>query len=135
MISAPAARARNTAGCGSGKLCGMPGDSTRAGMPPQSAAVRSWSGTSRASASRNFALSSQASTSAPPAASASAAARPDLASPKTPTRRPRKLSTTIMTDLPQLQCRKAGDSQDRGDDPEADDDFRLFPAFLLEMVV
>src|SRR5262249_30030536 len=135
MISALASRARKTAAWGSGKLCGMPGDSTSAGMLRQSAVERSWSGTSRASASRSFALSSQASTSAPPAASASTAARPDLASPKTPTRRPRKLSTTIMADLPQLQCRKAGNRQDRGDDPEANDDFWLFPALLLEMMV
>ena len=74
-------------------------------MLRQSAAVRSYSGSSVARASRTFALSSQARTLAPPAASASIAARPDLASPSTPTGRPRKLSTTIMANLPKLPYR------------------------------
>ena len=37
--------------------------------------------------------------------------------------------------LPQFQRGKPGDRQDPGDDPEADDDRRLFPAFLFEVMV
>src|SRR6185437_9157494 len=83
---------------------------------------------------RPASLSSQAMTRAPPAARARAAARPDRARPRTPTRDPLKEGTGIIAS-PQLQGGEPGKGQDRGDDPEADDDGRLLPALLLEMMV
>ena len=47
----------------------------------------------------------------------------------------RKAVTSIIAASPELQGREAGDREDRGDDPEADDDGRLLPALLLEVVV
>ena len=44
MISTPASRARTTAGCGSGKVSGMPGDSTSAATLRQSTLAGSTSG-------------------------------------------------------------------------------------------
>ena len=55
--------------------------------------------------SRTFALSSQARTSAPPAASASTRRARIWRAPARATGRPRKLSTTIMTNLPKLPYR------------------------------
>src|SRR5260370_37210411 len=136
MISAPASRALTTTGCGAGWVCGMPGDSTSEGMPRRSAAVRSTIRTPRsAAASRFLASSSQAMISAPPAASAWAATRPDLPRPRTPVGMPEKEVTGIMRRSPQLQGGEPGEGEDRGNDPEADDDGRLLPALLLEMVV
>src|SRR5260221_14719729 len=73
-------------------------------------------------------------TRAPPRCSACAATRPERARPMTATFSPRNVATSIMP-LPQLQGGAPGDRQVRGDDPEADDDGRLLPAFLLEMLV
>ena len=95
-ISTPAARAAATAGCGSGKLCGMPGDSTNAATARQSICAGAHKVTSPATAVRVLALSSQASTSAPPASSAAAAARPERARPSTATLRPSKPGTRII---------------------------------------
>src|SRR6185312_15897414 len=79
--------------------------------------------------------SSQAITAAPPAASACAAASPDRPRPRTPTGRSLKAVTGTIAASPQLQGGEPGERQDRGDDPEADDDGRLLPALLLEMMM
>src|SRR5919197_2945209 len=139
MISSPAARARATTGCGSGWVCGMPGDSTSEVSSERSAVRRSTIGTPFSSAARRFSSSSsQAQTSAPPRSSARAATSPDLPRPRTATGRPSKGKTSIIgaaLSSPQLQGGEAGDREDRGDDPEADDDGRLLPSLLLEMMM
>src|SRR5258707_1620034 len=136
MISAPASRARATTGWGAGWLCGMPGDSTSEGMTARSALRRSTMVTpASAAASRFLRSSSHAITSAPPRAKAWAATKPDLPRPRTPTGMPLKEETSIIAASPQLQRRQPGERQDRGDDPETDDDGLLLPALLLEMVV
>src|SRR5579885_718231 len=135
MISMPAARARAATGCGAGWVCGMPGDSTSARTPSSAAVPRSTSGTpAEAAAARRVAASSQAMTRAPPCCSACAAARPERARPRTATGSLRKHGTAIIAS-PELQGGEAGDREDRGDDPEADDDGRFLPALLLEMMV
>src|SRR5208282_2957621 len=79
-------------------------------------------------------LSSHAHTSAPLAISALALAMPLLPRPMTATGKPAKGNTSI-TRSPQLERREAGERQDRRDDPEADEDGRLLPALLLEVVM
>src|SRR3954447_9385801 len=140
MISAPASRARATTRCGAGYVCGMPGERTSEGMSPRSALRRSTMAMpAAAAASRRAALSSHAITVAPPRARACAAARPDFPRPRTPTGMPRKQVTSIFVGIiatsPQFQRRQPGEREDRGDDPETDDDGRLLPALLLEMMV
>src|SRR5215475_5078708 len=78
--------------------------------------------------------SSKATISAPPAVSARQVARPELPSPNTATRFPAIVVTGIKT-LPQLEGGEPGERQHHRDDPEADDDLRLGPAELLEMMV
>ena len=69
-------------------------------------------------------------------ASARAAARPERAEAEHgDALRRAKPRTGIIARSPQLQRREAGQRQDDGDDPEADDDGRLRPAQLLEMMV
>src|SRR5579863_234618 len=136
MMSMPALRARAAILCGVGKVEGMPGESTSALTPLRSAFAKSAIVTPRAAAASRFAgISSQASTRAPPRFSASAAARPERAKPRTAMLSLRKRVTSIIARSPQLQRREAGDREDRGDDPEADDDGRLLPALALEMVM
>ena len=65
---------------------------------------------------------------------ARAVARPERASPSTTNDEPLSTARSIIRS-PQLQRREAGHRQDRGDDPEADDDGGLRPALLLEMMV
>src|SRR5277367_842895 len=135
ITAQPAARAWTTISCGVGKLCGMPGLRISAAGVRQSIAARSTIGMpSACAASRAAAESSQASTVAPPLSSACAAARPERASPSTATVLPAMKPRSIIA-LPQLQGREADQRQHRGDDPEADDDGRLRPALLLEMMV
>src|ERR1700689_2518363 len=135
MIGTLARRARSATGCGLGWVCGMPGDSTSALAPSSPCRARSVRASPEFCAVWRFsAASSQASTRAPPCFSAKAAANPERASPSTATVSLRKLATGIIAS-PQLQRGEAGDRQDRGDDPEADDDGRLLPALLFEMVV
>src|SRR5665213_2695771 len=113
----------------------MPGDSTSARADAKSAAPRSTIGRpARAAASRFAAASSQAMTAAPPRCSEAADARPERARPSTATFWLRNWVTSIIGS-PQLQRGEPGDRQDRSDDPEADDDCRLLPALLLEMMV
>src|SRR5579885_635832 len=113
----------------------MPGDITRAAMRRQSTLTGSAIGTpAAAAASRRGAASSQAWTRAPPARSACAAASPVRASPSTATSRP-SYAVTGTIRSPQLQGSEARDREDRGDDPEPDDDGGLLPALLLEMMV
>ena len=99
MTSTPAACACFTLQCGSGWVRGMPGASTRAAIPLQSALERSCSVTPCAAAlSREACVSSQASTRAPPVASAWAAAMPLKPSPNTATSRPGKVVTGIIAE-------------------------------------
>src|SRR5579864_3090456 len=136
MMSMPALRALAAILCGAGKVDGMPGESTSALTPARSALARSVSAMPRAAAASRLAgASSQASTRAPPRFNASAAARPERASPRTATLSLRKAVTSIIALSPQLQRREAGDREDRGDDPETNDDGWLLPALALEMVV
>src|SRR5487761_1387186 len=134
MVGTPAALARAAAGCGFGKVCGMPGDSTSAFAPARSAARLTRSNPARAAAVRRSRASSQATTLAPPFFSAVAAARPDRAKPSTAIVWLRNWLTSIIAS-PQLEGGQARDREDRGDDPEADDDRRFLPALLLEMVM
>src|SRR5581483_11923533 len=105
----------------------------------QSALVRSVSWKpSFSAASRAAAFSSHSATLAPPATSARAAARPVRASPNTATVLPSKPRTGItcaFPPLPQLERGQPEQGQHDRDDPEADDDGRLRPAQLLEVVV
>src|SRR5271154_6040263 len=135
MTGTAAARAAATTGCGFGWVWGIPGDSTSAAILDQSKPAGSSTGMRwLAAMARPKAASSQACTRAPPALSAAAAARPERASPSTATSRPRYAPTSIIPS-PQLERGEAGDREDRGDDPEADDDGRLLPALLLEVMV
>src|SRR3546814_10102617 len=121
----------------------MPGERMRLVTSCQFPLLRSTSGTSASRAlARWSSLSSQAQTSAPDACSARAAARPDLPRPSTATGKPAKKLRSIRGAgtgtaelLSQLEGGEAGEGQDGGDDPEADDDGRLGPALLLEVVV
>src|SRR5271167_5120481 len=74
-------------------------------------------------------------TSAPPARSALALTSPEPPSPNTATFLPVKVVTGITTKLPQLQGREPSQRQHDRDDPEANDDLRLGPAELLEMMM
>src|SRR5260370_42340183 len=113
----------------------MPGDSTSEGMAARPALRRSTMVTPASSAASRFLRSSShAITSAPPRAKAWAATKPDLPRPRTPTGMPLKEETSIIATSPQLQRRQPGERQDRGADPETDDDGLLLPALLLEMV-
>ena len=67
--------------------------------------------------------------------SALALARPEPPSPNTATFLPAKIVTGITTKLPQLQGREPSQRQHDRDDPEANDDLRLGPAELLEVMV
>src|SRR4051794_37729598 len=135
----PAASARAADQCGSGCVRGTPGDRIRALRPDQSAARRSRVPMPcPAALATRAGSSSQARTPAPPAASASAVARPEPPSPNSATRCPAKLVTGVMeasSGSAQLQRRQADQRQQDGDDPEPDDDLRLLPALLLEVVV
>src|ERR1700684_1279517 len=82
-----------------------------------------------------FASSSSAKISAPPASSALALASPEPPSPNTATFLPAKVVTGITTKLPQFQGREARQRQHDRHDTEADDDLRLSPAELLEMMM
>src|SRR4051812_7274253 len=135
MISIPCALARPTVQCGSGCVSGTPGASTRASNPDQSALLRSPVSMSCAlAASIRAGLSSQASTRAPPAFKASAVARPDPPSPKRASERP-AMQVTGVIGSPQLQRRQAYEGQHDRNDPEANDDLRLLPPLLLEVMV
>ena len=70
----------------------------------------------------------------PAAFRARTVARPERASPSTTNDEPLRTARSIIRS-PQLQGGEAGHRQDGGDDPEADDDGRLGPALLLEMMV
>src|SRR5215471_6852615 len=137
ITSTPAARARPTVQCGAGWVSGTPGASSSAAILDQSTSRRLAVGMPAAPAcAMRASLSSQPITSAPPANSALALARPEAPSPNTATLRPAKVVTGIMAaPSPQLQRRQAGQRQHDRDDPEADDDLRLGPAELLEMVM
>src|SRR5208282_6137771 len=74
-------------------------------------------------------------TSAPPARSALALTSPEPPSPNTATFLPAKVVTGITIKLPQLQGREPRQREHDRDNPEANDDLRLGPAELLEMMV
>src|ERR1700676_3908371 len=74
-------------------------------------------------------------TSAPPANSALAPTSPEPPSPNTATFFPAKVVTGIMARLSQLQGRQPGEREHDRNDPDANDDLRLGPAELLEMMV
>src|SRR5690348_4645812 len=114
----------------------MPGDSTSARTPPRSPAFKSVVAIAAASpAARLVAASAHAITRAPPRFSASAGSRPARARPSPALRSLRKEVMSIIARSPELQRGETGDRQDRGDDPEADDDGGLLPALLFEVMV
>src|SRR6201991_3400920 len=135
ITSMRASRAASTVQCGAGWVSGAPGVSTSAAkflhdtsrrsavMKPACAALATLS-----------ALSSPAITSAPPAFKAWQLASPEPPRPNTATVLPAKEVTGIKLS-PQLQGRETDQRQHHRDDPEADDDLRLGPAELLEMMV
>src|SRR5208282_4357980 len=119
-----------------GCVSGTPGASTSAAILPQSASRKSAVGMPAALAFATlWASSSKATTSAPPARSALALASPEPPSPNTATFLPAKVVTGITTKLPQLQGREPGQREHDRDNPETNNDLRLGPAELLEMVV
>src|ERR1700683_1846956 len=89
--------------------------------------------------------SSKAMTAAPPAISACALASPEPPRPNTATLRPANVVTAITanqsrrpaetSESSQLQGRQADERQHDRYDPETDDDLRLGPTHLLEMMV
>src|SRR6516225_11038952 len=113
----------------------MPGERTSALAPGTVLSSRATTGRPAAdAAARRSGASSQASTAAPPRLSACAAARPERARPSTATFSFSNAVTSIIP-LPQFQRGKPRDRQHRSDDPEADDDGRLLPSLLLEVVM
>src|SRR5216684_5406020 len=135
MIFLPAARAAAATGCGLGRRLGMPGLMMSAVARDQSMDAGSTTGTPiLAAVSREAAMSSQATQSIPAAFRARTVARPERASPSTTNDEPLSTARSIIRS-PQLQGGEAGHRQDGGDDPEAEDDRRLGPALLLEMVM
>src|SRR5216683_4455323 len=135
MIGLPAARAATATGCGLGRWLGMPGLMTSAATCDQPMDAGSTTGTPiLAAASREAALSSQATQSIPAALRARTVARPERASPSTTNDEPLSTPRSIIGS-PEFQGGEAGHRQDRGDDPEAEDDRRFGPALLLEMVM
>ena len=152
MIGTPAALASATVQCGFGWVSGTPGASTKAAKLDQSASCRStMTIPAEAAVSREACLSSQAATLAPPARRAWAASRPDAPRPNKARCLPAKEVRGVMVapsvsrfegggwaappPSPQLQRRESDQGQDESDDPEADDDLRLGPPQLLEMMV
>src|SRR6266446_4903557 len=134
-IFLPAARAAAATGCGLGRRLGMPGLMMSAVVRGQSMDAGSTTATPALAASaREPALSSQATQSIPAALRARTVARPERASPSTTNDEPLSTPRSIIGS-PQLQGGEAGHRQDGGDDPEAEDDRRLGPALLLEMVM
>src|SRR5688500_1265343 len=131
MTGTPARRAYSAIGW---RLSGTPGDTTTPSKPRSTEWSRSPTSALPATAARASSRLSQAITSAPLATSASTLARPERARPRTAYRFPAKAGLVIIAS-PQLQGRQAGERQHEADDPEADDDRRLRPAELLEMVV
>src|SRR5579862_3716480 len=74
-------------------------------------------------------------TSAPPARSALALTSPEPPRPNTATFFPAKVVTGITAKLPQLQGRQSRQREHDRDYPEANDNLRLGPAELLEMMM
>src|SRR5216684_2457221 len=135
MIFLPAARAAAATGCGLGKRLGMPGLMMSAAACDQPMDSGSTTETPiLAAVSREAALSSHATQSIPAAFRARTDARPERASPSTTNDEPLSMPRSIIRS-PQLQGGETGHRQDGGDDPEAEDDRRLGPALLLEMVM
>src|SRR6266566_3268580 len=135
ITSTAALRASPTDQCGAGWVSATPGVSTRAAAVAQSRWRKSAVATPQAAASATFpGSSSQATMSAPPAISARQVQRPELPSPNTASRLPAKPVTGI-TRSPQLERGQAGKRKHHRDDPEADDDLRLGPAELLEVMM
>src|SRR5271170_2887261 len=125
-----------TTQCGAGWVSGTPGASTSAEILLQLALRRSAVGMPAALAFATLAASSsKATTSAPPASSALALASPELPSPNTATFLPAKVVTGITTRLPQFQGRQPRQREHDRDDPETNNDLRLGPAELLEMMM
>src|ERR1700733_11129079 len=136
ITSTPALCASVTTQCGAGCVSGTPGASTSAASLFQLTLRRSAVGMPAAPAFATLALSSsKATTSAPPARSALALASPELPSPNTATFLPAKVVTRITTELPQFQGRQPRQREHDRDDPETNDDLRLGPAELLEMMM
>src|ERR1700733_6721622 len=136
ITSTPAWCASATTQCGAGCVSGTPGASTSAEILAQLASRRSAVGRPAARALATLgASSSKATTSAPPARSALALASPEPPSPNTATFLPAKVVTGITTRLPQFQGRQPRQRQHDRDDPEANDDLRLGPTELLEMMM
>src|SRR5580704_5945533 len=136
ITSTPAFCASATTQCGAGCVSGTPGASSSAENLLQSACRRSAVGMPAAFAfAMLLASSSQATTSAPPASKALALASPEPPRPNKAIFLPAKVVTGITTQLPQLQGRQSRQREHDRDDPEADDDLRLGPAELFEMMV
>src|SRR5579862_4103545 len=128
--------ARRTIQCGAGWVSGTPGASTSAAILDKSARRRSAVGMPAALAFATLSsLSSKPTTSAPPASSALALTSPEPPRPKTATFLPAKVVIGITATLPQLQRRQSHQRQHHCDDPKTNDDLRLGPAKLLEMMM
>src|SRR5690242_1250282 len=131
----PAARAAAATGCGLGRRLGMPGLITSAVNRFQSMLEGSASIAPIAAACpRAASLSSQATQSIPAAIRARTVVRPERASPSTTYDEPSRMERSIIRS-PQLQGGEAHHREDGGNDPEAEDDGRLGPALLLEVMV
>src|ERR1700677_654682 len=146
MTATPALWAASTLQCGCGWVSGTPGASTKAAMLDQSELRKSATGMPAAFAFANpRSSSSKAMTEAPPEISAWALASPEPPRPNTATVRPANVVTGITTKQSrrtgetskssQLQGRQADEREHDRDDPETDDDLRLGPTQLLEMMV
>src|SRR6516165_1876105 len=138
ITSTAAARASPTGQCGAGWVSGTPGASTSAEILDQSSWRKSAVGTPALVAfATASALSSQPTTSAPPASSALALASPDPPSPKSATFFPANVVIGIKLSArsSQLESREAGKRKHHRYDPESNDDLRLCPSQLLEMVM
>src|ERR1700691_2683967 len=146
MTATPALWAASTLQCGCGWVSGTPGASTKAAMLDQSALRKSSTGMPAAFAFANpRSSSSKAMTEAPPEISAWALASPEPPRPNTATVRPANVVTAITTEQSrrtgetpvssQLQGRQADERKHDRDDPETDDNLRLGPTQLLEMMV
>src|ERR1700728_2591228 len=136
ITSTAAFCASATVQCGAGCVSGTPGASSSAAIFDQSSVRKSAVGTPAAFALATLrASSSKAATSAPPASSAWALASPEPPRPNMATFLPAKVVTGITTKLSQLQGRQARERKHHRDDPETNDDLRLGPSELLEMMM
>src|SRR5262249_46533355 len=122
-------------GCGRGRRLGMPGLMIRALTPDQSMAAGSARRAPGATPPARAAwVSSHATDGVWGGSRARTRPRPEGARPRPTNEDPLSPPRSIIGS-PQFQGGKAGQGQDGGDDPEAEDNGGLGPALLLEMVM